>query len=387
MTRRPRVLGVIASAVPGGAESVFATLLKGLGSRFELFVVCDSNGVMVERYRAAATDLVATALNAPTHIGASRVIATMIERWSIDLVHTHLWNADLLGASAARWRRRPVVSTVHGSNFLPVGTQGLHRLRRQVLSLTYRSVYKLCERIISPSRALATDLSRRRGIRVSPRRIVIVPNGLDVDETRARTRAAVMPSAVAARLPAPLIVCVGNMFAIKGQEWLVRALPEVLKAVPSAIAVFVGEGETRRSIEELARTTGVADRVVFTGSLDNPLAVMEHADVNVMPSISEGLPIALLEAMALERPVVASRVGGIPEIVQDGVSGLLVPPASPRDLSEALIRVLGDEALRARLGSAARMTIECDWSSDRMIDQTARVYDEVLAGHAARRPT
>jgi glycosyltransferase involved in cell wall biosynthesis len=382
---RPRVLGVIASSVPGGAESVFSTLFAGFGNQFEPFVVCDTTGVMVDRYRGFATDLVATPMNAPTHLGASQVIANAIDRWSIDLVHTHLWNADLFGTSAAAWRGCPVVSTVHGSNFLPFGSEGLHRARRHALSLTYRAVYRFCDRVIAPSRALVDDLSGRPGIRVPAARIVVVPNGLDIESTRARASSAVLPASVSARMPAPMIACVANMFAIKGQEWLVRALPEVLASVPQAILVLVGDGESRASIERLVKDLGVTDRVVFTGSLENPLAIVERADVIVLPSLSEGLPIALLEAMALGRAVVASRVGGIPEVIQDGVSGLLVPPSDPAALSKALSRLLLDADLRIGIGVAARSVVERDWSSVQMIARTTAVYEDVLAARGARR--
>jgi glycosyltransferase involved in cell wall biosynthesis len=368
--------------VPGGAESVFDTLMRGLGERFEPYVVCDSTGSMVERYRESATDLVATPMNAPTHLGASRVIASLIDRWSIDLVHTHLWNADLFGAWAGTRRRRPVVSTVHGSNFLPFGTTGAHRLRRQSLSLAYRAVYRLCDRVIAPSQALADDLTTRIGLRVPRHRIVVVPNGLDVKATRARAATAVLPASVAARMPAPLIVCVANMFAIKGHEWLVRALPDVLARLPNAVVVMVGDGETRAAVEQLTGEIGVRDHVVFTGSLESPLGIVREAHVCVMPSLSEGLPIALLEAMALGRAVVASSVGGIPEVVQDGATGLLVPPADPKALSVALGRVLLDPTLRTTLGEAASAHVEREWSAGRMVDRTAAVYDGVLEARA-----
>jgi glycosyltransferase involved in cell wall biosynthesis len=385
--RRPRVLGVIASSVPGGAEAVFAALLKGLGDRFEPFVVCDNQGSMIERYRSLAADLQAIPLASPRHVGAAAAIGDAIDRWSIDLVHTHLWNADLFGAWAATRRRRPAVSTVHGSNFLPFGSHGAHRLRRRALSLTYRAVYRLCDRVIAPSRALADDLTTRAGVRVPADRITLVPNGLDLDETRARAAQDAIPSAVSAKLRAPLIVCIGNMFAIKGQGWLIRALPEVLRTVPGATAVFVGDGESRLEMQRLAASLGLAERVVFTGSLDNPLPLVAKADVFVMPSLSEGLPIALLEAMALARPIVASRVGGIPEVVRDDVSGVLVPPADPAALSRAIVRVLRDGELGARLGAAARDGAERDWSSQRMVERTARVYDEVLDEHARSHAT
>ena len=360
---------------------MFSTLLRGVSARFDPFVVCDSTGAMIDSYRALASDLVSTPMNAPGHVGATRVIAAAIDRWSIDLVHTHLWNADLFGGVAAAWRGVPSVSTVHGSNFLPFGVTGLHRVRRQGLSLVYRAVYRLSDRVLAPSQALLTDLAERPGIRVPPSRVTVVHNGIDLNDLRARTSAAHLPELVARRMPAPLITCVANMFAIKGQDWLIRAMPAVLAAVPAAVLVLVGDGEWRATLERLANETGVGDRMIFTGSIQNPLAVVEHADVVVLPSLSEGLPIALLEAMAIGRAVVASRVGGIPEVVQDGETGLLIPAADSQALSSAIVRLLMDPHLRVHLGTRARAHVERQWSSQRMVECTAAVYDEVLAAH------
>jgi glycosyltransferase involved in cell wall biosynthesis len=379
MAERPRVLGVIASSVPGGAESVFATLLRGVRGRFDPFVVCDSTGPMVDEYRALATDLVSTPMNAPGHVGATRVIAEAIDRWSIDLVHTHLWNADLFGGLAAAWRGVPTVSTVHGSNFLPFGTTGLHRLRREILSLAYRGVYRLCDRVLAPSRALQTDLADRPGIRVPSDIVTVVHNGIDLDSLHARAAVARLPESVQRHAGAPLVVCVANMFPIKGQDWLIRAMPAILAAVPAAVLVLVGDGEWRSALQQLVQELGVDERVVFTGSVENPFAIVERADVVVLPSLSEGLPIALLEAMALGRAVVASRVGGIPEVVQDGATGLLIQPAESGLLSGAIVRLLTSDALRANLGAQARAHLERHWSSQQMVESTAAVYDEVLA--------
>jgi len=385
MADRPRILGVIASSVPGGAESVFATLLRGVSARYDPFVVCDSTGTMVDQYRALAADLISTPMNAPSHLSATRVIAAAIDRWSIDLVHTHLWNADLFGGLAAAWQGVPSVSTVHGSNFLPFGTTGLHRVRRNSLSLVYRGVYRLCARVLAPSQALLTDLAERPGIKVPPGVVTVVHNGIDLDDLRKRAAAARIPDIVQRQGSVPLVVCVANMFPIKGQDWLIRAMPGVLEAVPSALLVLVGDGEWRPSLERLVAEMGVGERVIFTGSIENPFAIVERADVVVLPSLSEGLPMALLEAMALGRAVLASRVGGIPEVVQDGQTGLLIQPADAPLLAAAIVRLLKDPELRANLGMRARAHIEREWSSARMVESTTAVYDEILAARKARR--
>lgn len=382
--RKPRVLGVIASSTFGGAETVFAQLLEGLSDRYDLYVICDRQGGMIAPYGRCAVDLIATDLRAPSHWMSARLIAGAVRQWSIDLVHTHLWNADVFGGLAARCTGRPCISTVHGSNFLSHGSSGLHRGRRQVLSLTYRSVYWLFDEVLAPSAALAADISGRTGIRVSPSRIRIVPNGIDVADVRRGAAFGAIPDAVARASTGPLVACVGNLYSIKGQEWLLRSWPAVLSAMPEATLVVVGDGDQRTMLQTLAVQLGIDRRTIFTGALENPLAVMRRADVVVMPSLSEGLPITLLEAMALERPVVATRAGGIPEVVTDGENGLLVPPRDHEATAAAIVSLLADERKASRLTAAALLHVGQHWSSQRTVELTAKSYADVLARRAAR---
>lgn len=383
MRERPRILGVIASAVPGGAEAMFASLLDGLRDRFDCYVVCDSNGTMVQRYHESARDLVAVPLDTPLRWGACRTIAQAASRWSIDLIHTHLWNADLFGSMAGALSGVPVVSTVHGSNFLPWGSTGLHRARRRLLSLGYRSVYRLCDVVIAPSLAIKQDLANRPGVRVRAEHVRLVPNGLDTLATRQRAASASVSEVPGDRLTAPLVVCVGNLFAIKGHEWLLRAWPSVVATCPTASLLLIGDGPLREPLQHLSRSLGVTDSVIFTGALSNPLGLVHRADAVVLPSLSEGLPVSLLEAMALNRPIVASRAGGIEELIVHEQHGLLVPPADPTALSRSLLRVLLDKELAGQLATRGRLRVEQHWSARRMIDLTASVYDRILS---ARQP-
>jgi glycosyltransferase involved in cell wall biosynthesis len=176
----------------------------------------------------------------------------------------------------------------------------------------------------------------------------------------------------------PLVGTVANFKPHKGQEHLLRAAAIVRRRIPDARFVLVGvgprEGQMRREADQL----GLDGAVIFAGFRDDAPRVMRAFDVFVLPSENEGLPIALLEAMAQGRPVVATRVGGTPEVLQHGVQGLLVPPGSPEQLADAITTVLGDRAMRERMGDAGRSR-SSEFDIRKTVGRMETVYQELLA--------
>lgn len=183
-----------------------------------------------------------------------------------------------------------------------------------------------------------------------PDRIRTILNGVDVEAVRreAEEHANDAGDAVAQ------VVCVGRLMPVKGIEYLIRAAVHV----PDARFVIAGEGPLEPELRQLVDSLGLSERVRFAGYVSSAAAVLAAADVVAMPSLSEGLPLVAIEAGALGKPVVATRVGGIPEIVEDGVTGLLVPPEDPGALGTAIRRLLEDEGLRLRMGAAAAERVE-----------------------------
>ena len=259
----------------------------------------------------------------------------------------------------------PTVSTVYGAYHLPVGVTGLRGVRRRALSLSYRAIYGRFDRIIALSEYIRDDLAGRRGLRASAGAVEVIAPGLDADRSK--------PGAAGRhrRANALRIINVANFFAIKGQEVLLRALPRVLKQFPGLECLFVGEGPERASLEALAARLGVAARVVFAGAVADPLDLVSESDVFVLPSLSEGLPMSILEAWSLGTPVVASRAGGIPEAVEDGRNGLLVPARDPEALADAVNAVLSNPALGEKLAAEGRKDVRSRFSPEVMAERTA----------------
>ncbi len=155
---------------------------------------------------------------------------------------------------------------------------------------------------------------------------------------------------------------------------LINAAPQILARFPDAHFLIAGDGTCRESLVALAGQLGITDRVTFLGHRDDVPAVLAQADMFVLPSRSEALPNSVIEAMASGLPVVASRVGGIPELVDDGKTGYLVPPGDPNALADALARLLEDPRRSAELGRAGRIKIEQNYSFDRMVEQMETLY-------------
>jgi len=206
----------------------------------------------------------------------------------------------------------------------------------------------------------------------------VVLNGIELRGADGRT--AGVRAGLGVPAEAPLVGEIGRLCDVKGQRELIAAIARL----PGVHAVLVGEdhaagGGYRELLEREARSAGVADRVVFAGYRPDADAVLDELDVFVLPSWIEGLPLVALEAMAHGKPVVATAVGGTPEAVLDGETGLLVPPRDPERLAGAIERVLGDAELARRLGEAGRTRIAEHFSQQAMTRRVLEVYDELAS--------
>ncbi len=179
---------------------------------------------------------------------------------------------------------------------------------------------------------------------------------------------------------APLIGTVANLFPRKGYEVMLRALPTVLASFPNLHYVIIGRGHAgyERTLRSLVRTLGLEKAVHFVGFQEEIYSLLAAIDIYVHPALMEGFGIAVLEAMAMERPVVASRVGGIPEVVQDGVTGLLVPPGDPEALALALLRVLRDPHTRQGMGRAGKQRVDAHFSLEQTMATLQSLYAKLL---------
>jgi glycosyltransferase involved in cell wall biosynthesis len=360
---RPRVLQLLATGGSGGAQESYTGLLLRLDrARYEVRALSLSAGSAVQRVRALG--LPVEILEETDDELAVRELAAWLRREEIDLVHAHMYRAEVVGTRAALAAGVPVImATVHSS-----------RVRSAEDVAVLASLTPSMDRLIVPSEAIAAKVAAegRNG------RFAVVPNGVDLSRFATPVRCAFRRE-FGVPADAPLIGVVARLEPEKGHRYLVEAMPAIVAAAPDAWLAIVGEGSMIDELHALAAALGISGRVVFTGRRDDVSALTADLTVAVLPSLREAQGISILEAMARRIPVVATVVGGIPEVITHGVDGLLVPPADPAALASAVGSLLTDESLRRRIGEAGYRTVADRFSIDAQVKGIELLYDEELA--------
>jgi glycosyltransferase involved in cell wall biosynthesis len=368
--RRPlRIAHVIETLGTGGAERLVADVVRRLDrARFESRVFpldepldlrgeIESGGVEVDPIRVAPRR---------RPVACLRALARALRRFGPDVVHTHLYYGNVMGRIAARLAGgAPVVTTLHNPDYtFEARRTPLFRARK----LLDRWTGARNAALVAVSRAVAEDFRRHMGWP----NIRVVPNGVDL-----RSFAPGGDTRAAAEWPSPglRLLSVGRLHRQKGHRVLLDAMARARSTGATLSLLVAGEGAERGPLEAQAAGPGLHGHVRFAGRRDvRPL--LAAADVFVFPSLYEAVGIALLEAMACALPVVASRTGGIPEVVEDGVSGVLVAPGDADDLARALAELERDPERRRRLGVAARRRAEA-FDVGATVGALEAIYEEV----------
>jgi len=355
---------LLATGGNGGAQESYTGLLLRLDrSRYEVRALSLSAGSAVQRVRALG--LPVDIIDETDDALAIRALAAWLRREEIDLIHAHMYRAEVLGTRAAVAAGTPVImATVHSS-----------RVRSPSDAALLASLTPSMDRLIVPSDSIARKVSAegRAGARFT-----VLPNGIDLARFASPT-SCTLRREFGIPPGAPLLGVVARLEPEKGHRFLVEAMPSVLAGSPEARLVIVGEGSQTDALRALSVSLGVDGRVVFTGRREDVSALTADLTVAVLPSLREAQGISILEAMARRVPVVASAVGGIPEVITSGVDGLLVPPADPGALAEAIGSLLHDLDLRRRIGEAGYRTVVDRFSIDAQVRRTQALYDEELA--------
>jgi glycosyltransferase involved in cell wall biosynthesis len=366
---RPRtVVHVVTSFGIGGTERQLVALLRGLDrSRWTPRIICfRKTGGFLKDVRQLGVEPTTLALarslvRPQTALAIGRLAAWMSEQTPA-LVHCHDLYAVLLGVPAARLAGAPVLASRRDLG------HHVTALQRPMLRLALRSATM----VLANAATVASQLEHDEG--VPAQRLAIVPNGLDVAafDAAARVPADLEPFA------GPTLVTVARMtYPAKGHDDLLHAVALVRAQVPALRVLLVGDGPREHELRRLASVLGLDDVVRFLGRRDDVPALLARADLVCHPSRMEGLPNAVMEAMAAARPIVATAVGGTPELVQDGVHGLLVRPEEPEELAQGILTLLADPARGARMGRAARARIESSYGLEALVARVERLYLQI----------
>ena len=299
-------------------------------------------------------------------------------RQGAQLIHAH-WVVPngLVGAWVAWTLHLPLAISLHGSDVFVA-------LRNPIFGRVARSVFRQAAVVTACSPELA-DGALRLG--AAPERVHVIPWGVDPE----RFHPAVAPLArgdLNLTSDDVVLVSIGRVVPKKGFDVLIRALPTIMRTHPGTHILIGGDGPQRENLMHLAADLGVSDHVHLPGIIpwDRVPSFLATGDLFVLPSVRDsagnmdGLPTALIEALGLGKPVVASRLGGVPLVVQDGKNGLLCGPGDPGALAEAIVRLLNDPVQRKRLGQAARAAIEQDFTWAKVVQRLGLLFESACLG-------
>ena len=348
----------------GGQNQVLLTVngLRAIGHRAALVA---HPGGELRRRAAEGLELIPIAPRTEMDLSAAWKLSRLLTRLAPDVIHAHdphgVAMASLalsLGAAAARGRRVPVLVASRRVDF---------HLKNNSFS---RWKYRQVDCFIAASEAIRRMLVADG---IPPDRTVTVHEGIDVEHVLAAPAVNVHEAFF---LPhgAPVVGNVAALVPHKGHRYLIDAAHQVVQQVPDARFVILGEGDLREQLEKQVREHHLEKHVLLPGFRTDVLGCLKGFDLFVMSSVTEGLGTSLLDAMAGGRAIVGTRAGGIPEIVEDGVNGLLVPPRDHRALAAAIVRALRSDQLRRRMGEAGLARVNARFTDERMVAETAAVY-------------
>jgi glycosyltransferase involved in cell wall biosynthesis len=347
----------------GGQNQVLVTVmgLRALGHRTTL--VAHPSGQLRERVHEGL-DLIPLAPTNEMDLAAAWRLSRLLKRLKPEIVHAHDPHGVAMAALALS------MSTELVKPPLVAARRVDFHLKGNSLS---RWKYRQVDCFICVSEAIRKMLISDG---VPAARTVVVNEGIDLDRVDAAPPARLHEELWLPR-HAPIIGNVAALVPHKGQRHLIDAASLVVRQVPDARFVIAGEGELHGALERQIRERRLEKHVILLGFRPDVLSLHKVFDVFVMSSVTEGLGTSLLDAMACGKPVVATRAGGIPEVVEDGLTGLLVPTRDPEEMAAAIVRLLNDAALRRRMGEAALLSVRERFSVERMVLDTLRVYQRV----------
>ncbi len=373
MEKKPKLLLLVTLSEWGGAQHVVYLLARHLRLKYDLAVACSPGGELVRRLRGEQVRVVELPeltrnLSPLKDLQALLKLYRWLRRERFDLIHTHSTKAGLVGRLAAGAAGgAAVVFTAHGWAF----TEGRRRWQRRLLALMERLAARFCTAIICVS-----EHDRRLAVQfrvAPPERLIVIHNGIDpqpflqADGSRVRRE-------LGLREEEPVLAFIGRLTPQKDPLTLLQAL----RALPRGTALMVGDGPLRSQAERFVKRNGLCGRVIFTGARTDIPDLLAASDLFILSSRWEGLPLVIIEAMMAARPVVATCVGGVPELVEEGVNGFLVRPGDPQALAEAIARLLKDPGMRRRFGLAGQQKALRSFTQDLMVEGTLAVYERLL---------
>lgn len=349
----------------GGISSYLLTLGSGLKQKGHQVYLASSGGELEDKFIQAGVILFKAPLKTKNEISPKIFFSfwklkKIVREFNIDLIHSHSRTTQVLAHFLSRSLVKPHIFTCHGF-FKP-------KIPRRIFGCWGQKVIAISQQV---KEHLITDF------KLEENKICVIHNGIDTKNfgdfsARENTRRKLADQADF------LVGMIARLSDVKGHRYLIQAMPEVIKSFPGVKLLIIGQGRMKEILTRQVNDLGLKENVLFIPEVKNTKDLLSAMDIFVMPSLQEGLGLALMEAMAQGIAVVGSAVGGIKTLIQDKLNGLLVAPADSAALARAIITLLNDPALRRALGARAREFIVANFSKEEMVDKTEIVYQQSL---------
>jgi glycosyltransferase involved in cell wall biosynthesis len=352
-----RILQVITPSRIAGAEIYLSRLSRRLvQSGEEVIVLTKRLPAIEELFAGSEVRVVVGGIGGKLNLLSVFRLCQLIRRERIELINSHLSTASLIVSLAGRMCSVPTVATVH--------------------ALNNAFCYRFADHLIAVSEAVKSHLIRQG---IESEKISVIYPGVDPAEFSPAGKSSEIRHELGIPQDAILVGVVAHLSSKKGHAVLLEAAAKAARSGCECFYLFAGDGTERARLTELAEQLGLARKVVFAGFRRDIRDVIEAMDIVVQPSIEgEGLPASLLQAMSLEKPVIASRLSGIPEIVEDGRTGILVEPGNSESLYRVLMHLVGSAELRAAMGRAGRERVLSEFDMKLSVERTIELYKDLV---------
>ncbi|HET7217823.1 MAG TPA: glycosyltransferase [Vicinamibacterales bacterium] len=293
-------------------------------------------------------------------------VADLVKRLQIDIVSAHEVKSDVIAFLSSKIHRVPIVTTLHGWIF--------NSTKQRLFTELDKRIVRRFDRAIVVSEKIRDDLAASG---VPADRLRLLKNAIVVEKYRRSGQRGYLAELLKRPIPGPVLASIGRLSAEKGHADLIDALGIAAQQGRRVLTVLAGDGPERQPLEQKVRALGLQEWVCFPGYVSQPARVLEETDLMVLPSHTEGLPNAALEALVMEVPVLATRVGGTPEVITDGVTGRLVEPHDPEALARAIVDFLAAPASWQRLAAAGREMVETQFNFQLRTRRLEQIYEEL----------
>jgi len=366
-----KILYLIESDDPGGAENVMLSLIEYFKEKYPIYVGCFKKGWIYNELKKRRLN----PQPIPTNKGSYDIkllyhLIKLIKKEKINLIHSHLFDTNFYSSLAAKVAGIPHISTEHGD---------IHHTSKKLDKKTLikaKTISHFSDKIVFVSKFTKDKFLKLS--KVPKQKIAIIYNGIDLKKYEQPIDIQSKKAEIGIKNNEFVIGNVANLYPVKGQIYLLKAAAKIIKEFPNTKFLLIGRGELEEKLKKEAQKLGIASHIKFLGFRNDVKELLKIMDVFVLCSLSEGLPLSLIEAMASKVPVVCTNVGGIPEVIEDGINGFLVPVANSIILAEKIIYLLKDKTLSNNFTFYGYHKIKQRFSLQFMLDKYAEIYSDLM---------